>query len=53
MTELRPYQQTAVDDIETALDKGEKVLYVLPTGGGKTVVLAKIIERALQVGKRS
>ena len=52
MTELRPYQQTAVDDIETALDEGEKVLYVLPTGGGKTVVLAKIIERAVQAGKR-
>lgn len=52
MTELRPYQQTAVDDIETALDEGEKVLYVLPTGGGKTVVLANIIERAVQAGKR-
>jgi DNA repair protein RadD len=49
---LRPYQETAVDDIEAALDEGEKVLYVLPTGGGKTVVLAKIIERAVQAGKR-
>jgi DNA repair protein RadD len=52
VTELCPYQQTAVDDIETALDEGEKVLYVLPTGGGKTVVLANIIERAVQAGKR-
>lgn len=52
MTELRPYQQTAIDDIETALDNGEKVLYVLPTGGGKTVILANIIERAVQAGKR-
>jgi hypothetical protein len=24
---LRPYQETAVDDIEAALDEGEKVLY--------------------------
>ena len=49
---LRPYQETAVDDIEAALDEGEKVLYVLPTGGGKTVILANIIERAVQAGKR-
>ena len=49
---LRPYQETAVDDIEAALDEGEKVLYVLPTGGGKTVILANIVERAVQAGKR-
>jgi DNA repair protein RadD len=49
---LRPYQETAVDDIEAALNEGEKALYVLPTGGGKTVILAKIIERAVQAGKR-
>ena len=49
---LRPYQETAVNDIEAALDEGDKVLYVLPTGGGKTVVLVKIIERAVHIGKR-
>jgi hypothetical protein len=31
VTELRDYQNTAVDDIEAALDAGAKVLYVLPT----------------------
>lgn len=51
-TTLRDYQKAAVDDIEAALDEGEKVLYVLPTGGGKTVILAKIIERAVQADKR-
>jgi DNA repair protein RadD len=52
VTELRDYQNTAVDDIEAALDAGAKVLYVLPTGAGKTVVAAAIVERAVQTGKR-
>jgi DNA repair protein RadD len=51
VTELRDYQNTAVDDIEAALDAGAKVLYVLPTGAGKTVVAAAIVERAVQAGK--
>jgi superfamily II DNA or RNA helicase len=49
---LRDYQKADVADIETLLDEGKKVLYVLPTGGGKTIVLAEIIERADQTDKR-
>jgi superfamily II DNA or RNA helicase len=40
MTDLRDYQVQAIAEIEQATDK---VLYVLPTGGGKTVVASQII----------
>jgi DNA repair protein RadD len=50
MTELRPYQAKAVDEIEQALAR--HVLFVLPTGGGKTVVTAKIIENAVARSER-
>ena len=46
MTELRDYQKNDIAKIETALDAAMKVLYVLPTGGGKTVVASNIIQRA-------
>jgi DNA repair protein RadD len=49
MTELRPYQAMMVDQIEAATDS---VLCVLPTGGGKTVVAAAIIERAAEASRR-
>jgi len=40
---LRPYQQNNVNEIFAAWNAGYKnVLYVLPTGGGKTVVFAEI-----------
>jgi DNA repair protein RadD len=52
MTELRGYQEDDVAKIEAALDAGAKVLYVLPTGAGKTVVAAAIVEQAVQAGKR-
>jgi superfamily II DNA or RNA helicase len=32
----------------TALSRGEHVLYVLPTGGGKTIVATSITERAVE-----
>jgi superfamily II DNA or RNA helicase len=41
VTELRPYQIKAVEDIEQT---NGNVLFVLPTGAGKTIVAAKIIE---------
>lgn len=48
MTELRPYQAAAVEQIE----QSTKALFVLPTGGGKTVVASTVIERAVQRGER-
>jgi superfamily II DNA or RNA helicase len=52
MTDLRPYQSQAIVDIELAINDAEAPLYVLPTGAGKTVVAAQIIERAVAAGKR-
>jgi DNA repair protein RadD len=48
MTDLRDYQAAAVEQIERA----GKALYVLPTGGGKTVVATNIIERSVARGER-
>jgi DNA repair protein RadD len=49
MTELRDYQVRLVEQIEATTDS---VLCVLPTGGGKTLVAAAIIERAAEAGRR-
>ena len=49
MTEFRPYQVWLVEQIEATTDRD---LLVLPTGGGKTVVAAAIIERAARAGRR-
>ena len=48
MTDLRDYQARAVEHLE----KATKALYVLPTGGGKTVIATSAIERAVQRGER-
>jgi len=51
--QLRPYQQAAVAEIRAALAAGHRsVLFVLPTGGGKTVVFSHIAERAAARGNR-
>lgn len=43
MLTLRPYQQNGVDAIRQSYASGKKApLYVLPTGGGKTVVFSYI-----------
>lgn len=43
---LRDYQIRAVTEIRAALSRYRSVLYALPTGAGKTTVIADIIERA-------
>jgi DNA repair protein RadD len=48
MTDLRPYQLEAIDKIE----QSKSALYVLPTGGGKTVIASAVIERAVQRSER-
>ena len=40
---LRPYQIKDAQAIEQAWETHRSVLYQLPTGGGKSVVLSKII----------
>lgn len=50
---LRPYQQEALDATFKKWNEGQqKLLLVLPTGCGKTIVFAKAIERLVQEGKR-
>ena len=44
---LRPYQQRIVDSTLTAWEWSDRVLVVAPTGSGKTVIAAAIIERHL------
>jgi DNA repair protein RadD len=50
---LRPYQHQAVEQIRQAYRQGHRsVLFVLPTGGGKTVVFSHIAEQAAGRGNR-
>lgn len=50
---LREYQSHALDAIRGAFRrKIRRVLLVIPTGGGKTVCAAAMIEGAMQKGKR-
>jgi superfamily II DNA or RNA helicase len=53
MIQLRPYQQTAVDEIRKKFTAGHKsVLFVLPTGGGKTFTFSYIAHHAATKGNR-
>jgi DNA repair protein RadD len=45
---LRDYQITAIEKIDTA----NSAIYVLPTGGGKTVIFAASIKRLVERGER-
>src|SRR6185436_17226648 len=49
MIDLRLYQTLGIQEIENA---AKRALYVLPTGGGRTVIATSIIERAVQRGER-
>lgn len=53
MYQLRPYQQRGVDDIRASYAAGHRApLYVLPTGGGKTVAFNYIAANATARGNR-
>jgi DNA repair protein RadD len=50
---LRPYQSTGIAQIREAFATGANApLYVLPTGGGKTVLFSAIAESSQRRGKR-
>lgn len=49
---LRPYQQQAVHDLRLAIRAGARApLLVLPTGGGKTVIMADILRSIASRGR--
>jgi superfamily II DNA or RNA helicase len=51
--QLRDYQQTGVSQIRNSFLKGfRSVLFVLPTGGGKTVIFTHIASKTIERGKR-
>jgi superfamily II DNA or RNA helicase len=50
---LRPYQVRDVGKLHAATAEGGNPLYVLPTGGGKTVVIAALAAKWEAEGKRS
>lgn len=51
---LRPYQQETIDATRAELRAGRRrIVVVLPTGGGKTVIGSAIISAALEKGSRS
>jgi ERCC4-related helicase len=50
---LRDYQQQAISDLRSAMQQGAKApLLCLPTGGGKTVILATIAAQAAARGRQ-
>jgi len=49
---LRPYQEVAVSDACTALDKHKNTLIVAPTGAGKTIMLSALVGERHKKGKR-
>lgn len=52
MKQLRPYQQKAVDEIREALVKYRRVLFQLPTGGGKSLCMSYIAFNSQKYGHR-
>lgn len=49
--ELRPYQEAARQAIHTQWNSGvQRTLLVLPTGTGKTIVFAAVVEDAVRAG---
>lgn len=52
--ELRPYQQEAKNAVLEQWNQGTRsVLITLPTGAGKTIIFASIIEEVVRAGGRS
>jgi superfamily II DNA or RNA helicase/predicted nucleic acid-binding Zn ribbon protein len=50
--QLRPYQESAVNEIRAAFKDSKRVVLCLPTGAGKTVVFSEIVRRVLEKGRR-
>jgi superfamily II DNA or RNA helicase len=48
MTELRPYQNDVLAEVDRAIAEGKRrIIIVAPTGAGKTIIAAAIIKAAI------
>ncbi len=48
MSELRPYQRDVIAQLDEAIAAGKRrVILVAPTGAGKTIIAAAIIQAAI------
>ena len=52
MITLRPYQETSVNEIRTALAKYCRVLFQLPTAGGKTIIFSYIAQTSAKYNRK-
>lgn len=52
MIKLRDYQETAVNEIRTALSKYRRVLFQLPTGGGKSCCFAYMAQASQKYNRK-
>lgn len=50
--QLRPYQLDALPLLRASMSKNERIIYVLPTGGGKTIIFSELIRVALLKGSQ-
>lgn len=48
--QLRPYQLDALPLLRASIRKHKRIVYVLPTGGGKTVIFSELIRVAVDKG---
>jgi len=52
MITLRPYQEESICALRDSFKEFRRLLYVAPTGSGKGIVIAFMIENAIKKGKR-
>jgi len=52
MYKLRPYQKKAIDEFDSLRSSKSRLLMVLPTGAGKTVIFSSIAKRFIEDNKR-
>lgn len=49
---LRPYQVQAIDELRKSIARHRRSILCVPTGGGKTTIVASMIESAISKNKR-
>lgn len=52
MINLYPYQQQGINELRESYKEHQRILFVMPTGSGKTVVFSSICAASVNKGKR-